>query len=126
MARKIEITINEHKIHAALLNTTTADAIYVQLPFASKAQIWGDEVYFSTPVANQVLEDNAKDIIELGELAFWVEGNCIAIGFGPTPISQADEIRLAARTNIWAHTDYDLRSLKNVKSGDEITLAHAE
>lgn len=123
MAHKIEININEHKIHAALLNTATADAIYAQLPFTSKAQIWGDEVYFSTPVANQVLEDNAKDIVELGELAFWVEGDCIAIGFGPTPISQADEIRLAARTNIWAHTDYDLRSLKNVKSGDVITLS---
>ncbi len=125
MTHRIEIIINEHKIIAELLNTPTADAIFKQLPFESVAQTWGDEVYFSTPVSNQILESNAKDIVELGELAYWVEGNCIAIGFGPTPISAGDEIRLAARTNIWAHTDYNLTMLKNVQSGDTISLAQA-
>jgi len=122
MARRIEISICEHKFQVNLCDTPTADAIYAQLPFESAAQTWGDEVYFSTPVSNQILEDDAKDIVQIGELAFWVEGNCIAIGFGPTPISHGDEIRLAARTNIWAHTDYDLTALKNVQNGDPITL----
>lgn len=125
MSRTIIITINEHKIFAQLSNTPTADAIYATLPFESNSQTWGDEVYFSTPVTNQLLEDDAKSVVELGELAFWVEGNCIAIGFGPTPISHGNEIRLAARTNIWAHTDYDLTSLKNVRSGDSIQVEPA-
>ena len=122
MTRKIEIQINEHKIVAELLNTKTAESIFKQLPFKSNAQTWGDEIYFQTPITNQALEENAKDVVQLGELAFWVEGNCIAIGFGPTPISRDNEIRLAARTNIWAHTDYDLSTLKNVQAGDDITL----
>ncbi|QMU61689.1 MAG: hypothetical protein GKR92_08265 [Gammaproteobacteria bacterium] len=122
MSRKLEITINEHKIFASLRNTATANAVYAALPFASNVQTWGDEVYFSTPVSHQILENDAKDVVELGELAFWVEGDCIAIGFGPTPISQADEIRLAARINIWADTDYDLTALKDVQSGDAIKL----
>jgi len=122
VSRKLVITINEHKIFATLRNTATADAIYAQLPFESSSQTWGDEVYFSTPVSNQILENDAKDVVQLGELAFWVEGNCIAIGFGPTPISQGDEIRLATRTNIWADTDYDLATLTNVHSGDVIKL----
>ena len=125
MSRTIIITINEHKFFAQLSNTPTADAIYAALPFESNAQTWGDEVYFSIPVSNQLLEDDAKSVVELGELAFWVEGNCIAIGFGPTPISHGNEIRLAARTNIWAHTDYDLTSLKNVRSGDPIQVESA-
>ncbi len=125
MSRAILITINEHKITANLSNSSTADAIYAALPFESQAQTWGDEVYFSIPVTNQILEDDAKDVVELGELAFWVEGNCIAIGFGPTPISHANEIRLAARTNIWAHTSYDLTALKNVHSGDAIQVTAA-
>lgn len=123
MSRKLVITINEHKILATLRNTATADAVYAALPFESNAQTWGDEVYFSTPVSKQILEDDAKNIVQLGELAFWVEGDCIAIGFGPTPISHGDEIRLAAHTNIWADTDYDLATLKNVRSGDVISLA---
>ena len=82
-------------------------------------------MYFSTPVTNQILEEDAKDVVELGELVYWVEGNCIAIGFGPTPISHGNEIRLAARTNIWADTDYDLTALKNVQSGDLISLTAA-
>ena len=125
MTRTIVIAINEHKIIANLSNNATADAIYAALPFESQAQTWGDEVYFSTPVSNQVLEHDAKDVVELGELAFWVEGNCIAIGFGPTPISHANEIRLAARTNIWAHTKYDLTKLKNISSGDAIQVTVA-
>ena len=122
MSRTIQIIINEHEITACLSDSATANAIHAALPFESKAQTWGDEVYFSTPVTNQILEDDAKDVVELGELAFWVEGNCIAIGFGPTPISHGNEIRLAARTNIWAHTDYDLTMLKNVRSGDQIKV----
>ena len=125
MPRKLEITINEHAVQVILRDTATADAIYAKLPFESVAQTWGDEVYFSTPIANQILENDAKDIVQLGELAFWVEGDCIAIGFGPTPLSQGDEIRLAARTNIWADTDYDLTTLSSVQSGDVIMLAAA-
>ncbi|MEM7400373.1 MAG: cyclophilin-like fold protein [Pseudomonadota bacterium] len=126
MARAIEISINEHRIRVYLRDTNTADAIFTALPFQSKAQTWGDEVYFSTPISNQTLEEDAKDVVQLGELAYWVEGNCIAIGFGPTPISHADEIRLAARTNIWADTEYDLTTLKNVRSGDTINVTAAE
>ena len=125
MSRAILITINEHQITANLTKSATADAIYAALPFESQAQTWGDEVYFSTPVIDQTLEDDAKDVVTLGELAYWVEGNCIAIGFGPTPISHGNEIRLAARTNIWAHSDYDLKLLKKVRSGDMIQVKPA-
>lgn len=125
MSRTLVITINEHVMQITLRNTDTADAIFAALPFESTAQTWGDEVYFSTPVIKQTLEKDAKDVVQLGELAYWVEGDCIAIGFGPTPISHADEIRLAARTNLWADTNYDLTALKNVQAGDLIKLAAA-
>ncbi len=124
--RKISIAIGDHVIHAELRDTPTAKAIYEQLPFDSSAQTWGDEVYFVTPVNNIALENDAKNVVKLGELAFWVEGNCIAIGFGPTPISHADEIRLAAETNIWAHTTDDLKLLKNVRQGDKVKMTASE
>lgn len=122
MSRKLTITINEHVMQVCLRNTDTADAIFAALPMESSVQTWGDEVYFSVPVENQILEEDAKEVVQLGELAYWVEGDCIAIGFGPTPISQGNEIRLAARTNIWADTDYDLTALKNVQAGDLVNV----
>ena len=117
----IRITIGKINIEAELLDTPTAQAIYNNLPFASKAQTWGDEVYFETPVQAEI-ESNAKDVVEAGELAFWCEGGCIAIGFGPTPISQGNEIRLAAKTNIWAKALNDVKDLSVVKPGDFIFI----
>ena len=121
----ILITIGPVKIEVELLNTPTADAIIQSLPFASKAQTWGDEVYFETPVQT-ILETDAKDVIEAGELAFWVEGSCIAIGFGPTPISEGNEIRLAARSNIWGKALNDITQLKTVKKDDFIFIEKIE
>ena len=121
----IRITIGKVVIEAELLETATARAIASNLPFASKAQTWGEEVYFETPVQAE-LENDAKDVVEAGEIAFWCEGSCIAIGFGPTPVSQGDEIRLAARTNIWARALNDVTQLKAVKPGDFIFIEAIE
>ena len=96
MKREINIIFDSVQLVVELFDTPTADKIFKCLPFESGVSTWGDEVYFSTPVSVD-LEEDARDIVEPGELAFWVEGNCIAIGFGKTPISQGDEIRLAAK-----------------------------
>jgi len=98
-ARKIKMTIGSVALEVELFNTLTAEAIWNALPFTSKANTWGEEVYFSTPV-HVKREADARDVVQPGEFAFWIEGDSIAIGFGRTPISQGDEIRLAARTNL--------------------------
>ena len=122
---RIKLTVGPVEITAELRDTPTAQAIYRSLPIRSRARTWGEEVYFSVPVS-AALEPDARELVEAGELAFWVEGECIAIGFGRTPISRGDEIRLAARTNIWADAIDDVRALSAVGPGDEIVLAAAE
>ncbi len=122
---QIKLTIGDVVLHAHLRATPTARAIEAALPFDSQAQLWGEEVYFHTPVT-AALEADARAVVKAGELAFWVEGACIAIGFGPTPVSRGNEIRLAARTNIWADTTDDVRALKTVNAGDRIIVETLE
>jgi hypothetical protein len=121
VGRQIRMVIGDVTLEAELFDTPTADAIFSALPFESTASTWGEEVYFSTPVSAE-LEPDARDVVQAGELAFWVEGDSIAIGFGRTPISQGDEIRLAARTNIWGGVLGDVRVLKSAKAGDPVSL----
>ena len=118
------MTLGSVTLEAELCSTPTADAIYEKLPFTSTASTWGEEVYFSTPVQVEK-ESDAKDVVVAGELAFWVEGDSIAIGFGPTPVSRGNEIRLAARTNIWGRALAPVRQLKKVDDGDPIKVEKA-
>lgn len=119
--RKLKMTIGGVEITAELFDTPTADAIYESLPFSSTARTWGEEVYFDTPVSSEN-EADARDVMEAGELAFWLAGNAIAIGFGPTPVSHGDEIRLASPCNVWGRAVEDVRGLIGVRDGEPITV----
>lgn len=119
--RKLKMTIGDVEITAELFDTPTADALHGAAPFSSTAQTWGEEVYFSTPIKAE-READARAVVEAGELAFWVEGDSIAIGFGRTPISRGDEIRLAAPTNIWGRAVEDVRKLSAVAAGAPIQV----
>ena len=116
--------IKSNKIKCKSRQTKTAEIIHKKLPIAAKISTWGEEIYFDTPVKEVKLEKDAKDVMKLGEIAFWNDGNAIAIGFGRTPASTGDEIRLVSPCNVWADAvePKDLLKLREVKSGDKIEV----
>jgi len=123
--RRLKMTIGKVGIRAELFETPTAAAIWKALPFDASAQTWGKEVYFTVPV-KAALEKEAKDVVRAGELAFWVEGHAIAIGFGPTPASRGAEIRLVSPTNIWGRALDDVIQLDSIRSGASVRVEAIE
>jgi hypothetical protein len=120
----MNMSIGDVLIRVELFDTPTAAALYQAAPFEAKASTWGEEVYFTTPIS-QAREPDARAVVEPGELAFWPDGDAIAIGFGRTPISQGNECRLASPCNIWGRALDDVKALKSVRSGAAIRVERA-
>ncbi|MCL6630954.1 MAG: hypothetical protein K6U00_15270, partial [Armatimonadetes bacterium] len=94
MSREVRITIGDLEAVAELNDTKTADALWAALPIRARASTWGDEIYFGIPV--DAAEENAKDVVEMGDVGYWPPGHAFCIFFGPTPASTGSEIRPAS------------------------------
>ena len=118
MSRQIRITVGTVTALAELNTTKTADAIWKALPITAKANTWGDEVYFPIPV-KAGLED-AKEIVNPGDLGYWPPGTAFCIFFGPTPMSRGKEIRPASAVNVFGEIKGDTKVFRGVADGEEV------
>ena len=118
---KIILKFKNKELILNLRDTPTARIIYDALPFFSTVKKWGEEIYFEIPVDIK-LEDNARAIVEFGEIAFWKEGSSIAIGYGKTPISKKNEIRLISPCNVWADCTFDKSYIEQIKENETVKI----
>ena len=127
MVKKIKIiTDATGAVEAEIIeekNPKTAKAIWEALPLEARANRWGDEIYFSIPV--RLNEENAQEVVEVGDLGYWPPGHSFCIFFGPTPISRGDEIRPADPVNVFGRVIGDPKVFKKVKDGDKIRIERA-
>ena len=121
----MNINYNDFNLNIKLNDSETSKAIQKLNDFKSKINTWGEEIYFETPLKTAKLDPNSRDVINLGEVAYWVEGSSIAIGFGPTPASLGNEIRLVTKVNIIGNydvSDANLQFLKNLNDYVKINI----
>jgi hypothetical protein len=106
-----------------LKDTPTSRAVFEAAPFEARAQTWGEEVYFETPVSAK-LEPDARQVVDPGTVCFWTQGDALALPFGRTPISTDERPKLANPCNVLG-TMQDFALLKKVKAGDKIKVSKA-
>lgn len=101
-------------------NREVRDALADAAPFEGKARLWGDELYFDTPV-DVVPEETTTDV-DVGTVAYWQEGNALCVFWGPTPASVGDEPRPAEPVARVGHAE-DAERLSSVEAGETARFA---
>jgi hypothetical protein len=121
----LRVTAGKVSFEVALDDTPTTRDVLAALPFDSRAQTWGEEVYFSAPLG-ATLEAGAMQVVEPGTVCFWTEGSAIALPYGRTPISGADgKPKLAAACNVLGRIVGDPRILAGVRGGEKVRVEAA-
>lgn len=98
MPTPVIIKIGELKLSAELNDSPSAEKIKLLLPLEFSMSRWGDEYYGNCGIDAE-LSQNARDVMEVGELAVWPAGNALCIFFGPTPVSRGNEPRAISPVN---------------------------
>ena len=122
--RRIKITASDLSVFAELNDTSTADLVWDSLPMEASGSTWGDEIYFRTPISADE-EEEAREVVEMGDVAYWPPGQALCLFFGPTPASQGDEIRPASAVNVLGRIEGDATVLKQVRSGSKVRVERA-
>jgi hypothetical protein len=121
---KIKKTINiltgKLDIKVQLNDTKTAKELLGILPISSNVNRWGDEIYFSIPLKENI--ENGIEEVDIGTVAFWPPGSALCIFFGKTPASQGDKPQAASPVTIIGNiiNIEIIKELKKVRNGEKI------
>ena len=120
MRKKIRIRAGAIEAEAELNDTRTAQAIWETLPIKSRVNLWGGEIYFSIPLSLEL--ELGQELVSLGDLSYWPDDNAFCIFFGPTPVSQRDEIRPVSPVTVFGKVIGDATVFKRVAARTKITV----
>lgn len=118
--RTICIRAGDIEAHAVLNDTNTARAIWNALPIEGRANRWGEEIYFS--IGLTLAGEGGREVVEVGDLAYWPPGTAFCIFFGPTPASEGSEPRAASPVNVFGRVDGDATRFRSVRDGVLVTI----
>ena len=126
MKKKILVRITELENITIELDDTsspkTCARFLKSLPFSVNAHIWGEEIYTDESPITQS-EENAKDLVNLNDVAYWPNGKAICLFFGPTPIGKKGEIKPYSPVNVIGKIiNPDKNILSKMNEGTKITF----
>jgi len=119
------LKFDHFEIKLNLNNSETALKLAKLSSFKAQINTWGEEIYFETANISIKPDKKAREIVTFGEVAYWCEGHSIAIGFGKTPVSVDNEIRLVSKVNVFATfitSAKILNNLKKLNNNDKLSI----
>ena len=118
---KLSITCGRFSFEAELFDTKTAQMIRNELPLDGTASIWGEEIYFPVFFTAE-LEEDAREEVEVGTIAYWPPGKAFCIFFGPTPVSTSLKPRGYSPVNVCGKIHGKLDDLRSISPGEKIKV----
>ncbi len=119
--RRIRISSGNLSFSATLTDNRAARALWKQLPVEAKASTWGHEIYFPVPVELASTKDD-KDVVAMGDIAYWPPGSAVCIFFGRTPASRGEEIRAASPVTLLGKVEGDPTLFNAVEDGQLVRV----
>jgi len=113
-----------HEWEIELNDTLAAFKLYEVLPLEREVNVWGGELYFSVPVECEL--ENGRKIMDVGEVAFWPDGNAFCIFFGPTPVSSGSRPEAYSPVTPMGVIKGDLEALASMSDRTQVTLLRKE
>jgi hypothetical protein len=120
MDRAIRITAGTVSAEARLNDSKTARAIWDTLPIAARGETWGEEIYFDIGLTAPA--ETPREVVDVGDLAYWPPGRAFCIFFGPTPVSRSGECRPASPVSVVGKVVGDARIFDKVRAGSRVTI----
>ena len=117
-----EICISERaRFEGELNDSPAARAIAAALPLESETNRWGDEIYFDIGIACP----RGGETMELGvgDIAYWPQGRCLCVFFGPTPASRGPAPVPASPVAVVGRTGAPPEVLRSIGDGERIRVS---
>ena len=115
MPTPVIIKIGDLELKAEFNDSHSSEKVKALLPLEFSMSRWGDEFYGDCGIKTELSQD-ARDVMEIGELAVWPTGRALCIFFGPTPASEGDEPRAVSPVNPVGKLMGDIEGLKKLSS----------
>ncbi len=94
--------------------------IFNHLPLDGAVSKWQDEIYFETNVSAPSVGQTMD--VDVGDVAYWPQGNCLCVFFGRTKASTTDKPVPASPVVVIGHTMATPGELQEIKAGESIRV----
>ena len=125
MARYLVIRGDRAQLKVELGGGPTAGEIWDRLPLEARTNRWGDEIYFAIPVSAGP-EPEAREVVEVGDVGYWPQGNALCLFFGPTPASVDEKPTAASPVTVVGKIVEGLDWARLVESAETLRVEAAE